>query len=43
MYSQGTHRPVAARTVGDVDNRTEVHEFLVSRRAKIIPEQASLE
>jgi len=26
-----------------VDNRTEVHEFLVSRRAKIIPEQASLE
>jgi transcriptional regulator with XRE-family HTH domain len=31
-----------ARTVKDVDNRNEVREFLVSRRAKITPEQAGL-
>jgi transcriptional regulator with XRE-family HTH domain len=31
-----------ARTVVDVDNRAEVREFLVSRRAKISPQQAGL-
>jgi transcriptional regulator with XRE-family HTH domain len=30
------------RTVIDVDNRTEVREFLTSRRAKITPEQAQV-
>ena len=29
-------------TLGDVDNRAEVREFLVSRRAKVTPEQAGL-
>ena len=32
----------ARRTVVGVDNRAEVREFLVSRRAKISPEQAGL-
>ena len=36
------HRRAARRTVEAVDNRTEVREFLVSRRAKITPEQAGL-
>jgi transcriptional regulator with XRE-family HTH domain len=31
------------RTVSDVDNRAEVREFLVSRRAKVTPEQAGLQ
>jgi transcriptional regulator with XRE-family HTH domain len=30
------------RSVGDVDNRAEVREFLTSRRAKVTPEQAGL-
>ena len=30
------------RTVADVDNRSEVREFLTSRRAKITPQQAGL-
>lgn len=42
MYRQSTLRP-DERTYGDdVDNRQEVREFLVSRRAKITPEQAGL-
>jgi transcriptional regulator with XRE-family HTH domain len=32
----------ARRTVEDVNNRVEVHEFLTSRRAKITPMQAGL-
>src|SRR6478736_4446268 len=36
------HPPPSALTVGGVDNRNEVREFLVSRRAKITPEQAGL-
>ena len=36
------HRRAAGRTVEAVDNRNEVREFLVSRRAKITPERASL-
>jgi hypothetical protein len=28
--------------VGGVDNRAEIREFLATRRAKIIPEQAGL-
>ena len=30
------------RTVENMDNRSEVREFLTSRRAKISPEQAGL-
>src|SRR5439155_26888924 len=30
------------RTVDDMDNRAEVREFLISRRAKITPQQAGL-
>jgi transcriptional regulator with XRE-family HTH domain len=30
------------RTLGDVDNRAEIREFLASRRAKITPEQVGL-
>src|SRR4029453_9243745 len=30
------------RTVGDVDNRAEVREFLISRRAKLTPQEAGL-
>lgn len=37
-----SHRRVGRRTVETVDNRTEVREFLVSRRARITPEQAGL-
>ena len=35
-------RPCERRTVEGVDNRTEVREFLTSRRAKITPAQAGL-
>ena len=31
------------RTVGGVDNRAEIREFLATRRAKITPEQAGLQ
>jgi transcriptional regulator with XRE-family HTH domain len=34
--------PENARTVVDVENRAEVREFLISRRAKITPQQAGL-
>ena len=34
--------PEIGRTVKDVDNRAEVREFLISRRAKITPRQAGL-
>src|SRR4029453_13845916 len=37
-----SHVPAARRTVGVVDNRVEVREFLTSRRAKITPEQAGV-
>jgi len=37
-----SHAETAARSVEEVDNRTEVREFLLSRRAKITPEQAGL-
>jgi transcriptional regulator with XRE-family HTH domain len=33
---------VTRRTVGGVDNRAEIREFLATRRAKITPEQAGL-
>ena len=42
MYRQGTHPAACGAYRGGVDNRTEVREFLVSRRAKIAPEQAGL-
>jgi transcriptional regulator with XRE-family HTH domain len=34
--------PDSGRSVVDVDNRTEVREFLTSRRAKVTPQQAGL-
>jgi transcriptional regulator with XRE-family HTH domain len=33
---------MSARNVEAVDNRTEIREFLTSRRARITPEQAGL-
>ncbi len=53
MYSQDTpdglgctgrasHRRCERLSVGAVDNRAEVREFLISRRAKITPQQAGL-
>jgi hypothetical protein len=30
------------RSVGEVDNRAEVREFLISRRPKLTPQQAGL-
>jgi len=36
------HGPLGRRSVDRVDNRTEVREFLISRRAKITPQQAGL-
>lgn len=42
MYQQGILR-AAPRAYGrGVDNRAEVREFLVSRRAKVTPDQAGL-
>ena len=42
MYCQGTHsRPERAYPHG-MDNRTEVREFLMSRRTKVTPTQAGL-
>jgi len=40
--ARGSQRPGAPRTVSDVDNRAEVRDFLVSRRADITPERAGL-
>src|SRR4029453_15197879 len=37
-----SHVAAARRSVGVVDNRVEVREFLTSRRAKITPERAGL-
>ena len=37
-----SHAGRARRSVVEVDNRTEVREFLLSRRAKITPQQAGL-
>ena len=39
---KASHGGKTARTVVDMDNRAEVREFLVSRRAKITPQQAGL-
>ena len=36
------HGPLGRRTVLVVDNRSEIREFLTSRRARITPEQAGL-
>ena len=40
--SSASHRSWRPRTVMDMDNRAEVREFLMSRRAKITPQQAGL-
>ena len=37
-----SHQPRSDRSVVDVDNRAEVREFLISRRAKITPQRAGL-
>ena len=42
MYRQGTPPAPAAPYPGGMDNRTEVRDFLVSRRAKLTPAQAGL-
>lgn len=42
MYWQYIPHPAALAYGRDVDNRTEVREFLISRRAKISPQQAGL-
>lgn len=42
MYRQGTLWRSGGTYGRDVDNRTEVREFLVSRRAKISPQRAGL-
>ena len=34
--------PGSGRSVIDVDNRAEIREFLISRRAKITPQRAGL-
>lgn len=42
MYREGTPRERAATYPVSMDNRSEVREFLMSRRAKLTPEQAGL-
>jgi hypothetical protein len=42
VYWQGIPRLRRSRTVVDMDNRAEVREFLISRRAKLTPQQAAL-
>lgn len=42
MYPQGTPRGRAATYPVCMDNRSEVREFLMSRRAKLTPEQAGM-
>ena len=42
MYRQGTPRAEAATYDGGMDNRSEVREFLMSRRAKLTPDAAGL-
>lgn len=42
MYPQGTPRVGAATYPVCMDNRSEVREFLMSRRAKLTPEQAGM-
>ena len=36
------HRTPGLRSVVDVDRKDEIREFLISRRAKISPEQAGI-
>lgn len=42
MYREGTPAPAPANYAGGMDNRSEVREFLMSRRARLTPEQAGL-
>lgn len=42
MYREGTPRPQHPTYAVGMDNRAEVREFLMSRRAKLTPEQAGL-
>jgi hypothetical protein len=39
---RASHAPKSRRTVNSVDNRAEVREFLISRRAKVTPQQAGV-
>jgi transcriptional regulator with XRE-family HTH domain len=41
-YNATPLRPMSRRSVDVVDNRTEIREFLATRRAKITPEQAGV-
>ena len=42
VYRQGTPHPDAATYDVDMDNRAEVREFLMSRRAKLTPDAAGM-
>src|SRR6478752_7574074 len=42
VYRQGTPHPDAATYDVDMDNRAEVREFLMSRRAKLTPDAAGI-
>jgi hypothetical protein len=39
---RASHAPKSRRTVDSVDNRAEVRESLISRRAKVTPKQAGV-
>ncbi|MDQ1622839.1 MAG: hypothetical protein QOH19_1257 [Actinomycetota bacterium] len=42
MFDRHCHRPPSLRSVVDVDRKEEIRDFLISRRAKITPEQAGI-
>ena len=42
MSDRHCHRPNGLRSVVDVDRKDDIREFLISRRAKISPEQAGI-
>src|SRR6478752_9024896 len=42
VYRQGTPTPFEGTYSRGMDNKAEVREFLMSRRAKVSPEQAGL-
>jgi transcriptional regulator with XRE-family HTH domain len=40
VFAGHCHRPPCLRSVVDVERKEEIRDFLISRRAKIVPEQA---
>jgi transcriptional regulator with XRE-family HTH domain len=42
VFDRHCHRPGSLRSVVDVDRKEEIRDFLISRRAKITPEQAGI-